>query len=903
MVGLPPKQRIVIGQTIAHYKVTAKLGAGGMGEVYRATDTKLGREVALKVLPLEFAQDAQRMQRFQREAQVLASLNHNNIASIYGLEHQDKTQALAMELVEGPTLAERIALGAVPIEEALSIARQIAQALEYAHEHGIIHRDLKPANIKLTPEGQVKVLDFGLAKALQFEDAAASTSLDVSPTLSIAATKAGIILGTAAYMPPEQARGKRVDRRADIWAFGVVLFEMLTGKQLFSGETVSDVLAAVLTRNPDWARLPAVPHHVERLLRRCLQKDPLHRLRDIGDARVELEDPASAAASLPAAPPAPRRQSWALLAGLCGVALLLGGAAGVYLYRGSMPGNTTPGTFRFDLPLSGGDLVPSLAISPDGRSLAYALRTASGDTALWVRAFDSVTPRRLAGTEGGRFPFWSPDGRSLGFFASGELKVIELVGGSVRSLAKIGTVEEVRGGTWGANDFIVYAPTYTGPLMSIRATGGEPQPATKLPEDGSQGTHRLPRFLPDGVHFLLYAADGTGNEPGTICLVRIGSTEVRELAPTNSAATFLPPGFLLFVKGRSLLAQRFDLQKLELVGDPLSLDVEWPRNVAVSGHRFLAAAENAVAYQVAGSGSTRLVWVDRTGRELETAFANPEADAWLVNPRLAPDGKRIAVAVYGRATSGDIWVVDSARKNQTRMTFVARDDQQAIWSPDGQELMVSAVEGNSASFLFLSSAGQATERPGRQFHGVNAVASIAESWFPDGQNLLYTTAGATTQLDLWLLPRKEGSEPTPFLVTPFNEYSPDISPDGRWVAYVSDVSGSPEVYVRSSRNSAQQWRISDAGGQAPRWRSDGRELFFVDPASRIQAVATNLNPTFSAGRPKSLFTARLEETGGRQYDVAPGGQRFLISQRAASSNNPMVVVLGWAREIEAKIGR
>jgi len=888
----------LIGRKISHYSVTTKLGEGGMGEVYRATDTRLNREVALKVLPEAFSSDAARMARFQREAQVLASLNHPHIASIYGLEEADGVRCLVLELVEGPTLAERIAKGPIPLDEALPIACQVAEALEAAHERGVVHRDLKPGNIKVTPDGSVKVLDFGLAKAFQGEET--EQDISTSPTMTVAApTQAGIILGTAAYMSPEQARGRKVDRRADIWAFGCVLYEMLRGEPLFTGETVSDVLVAVLTRDPDWTSLPPdLPRSVQRVLRRCLQRDPKRRLRDIGDARLELQDSSSEAVSEAHEAAAPRRPTWALVAALCLAAIVVGGVAGAWLLRKTPIAAVQPGVVRFEAAIPPNqNIVGGIALSPDGRALAYTARGADSETAVWVHSFDSLEPRRLAGTEGARFPFWSPDGRRLGFFANGELRVVELIGGAIRLLTRTAGPLEVRGGTWGADDVIVYAPSYVGGLMFIPASGGEPQPATRLDEKQNDGTHRLPSFLPDGRHFLFYAARGSGSEPGTLCIGEVGSTEVRRLASANSTAVFLPPGLLVFVRGESLVAQRFHPGRLELSGDPYPLAVEMPSYAAVSGHRALSAAAGSVAYQVNAAAVTRLVWADRSGHELQTVLA---ANAWHAGPELSPDGKRIAIAAYQDPSSpgGAIWMLDPQRNTRTRMTFGERDDQVALWSPDGRELAVATVTGQAASLLFLDSNQPGQERLHRQF----AAGFFIDSWFPDGKSLLYTELHPETRFDIWQLPREEGAEPTSFLVTPFNEHSPTVSPDGRWVAYVSDSTGRDEVYVRPSDGAANVWRISTEGGTGPNWRDDGRELYYVDPASRIQAVETKLSPAFSAGPAVNLFNARLEE-GGRQYDVAPGGQRFLLNQRAASPDNPIVVVLGWAGEIEANLAR
>ncbi len=884
----------MIGSSLSHYKITVKLGQGGMGEVYRATDENLGRDVAIKVLPTEVAGDTERLGRFRREAQLLGSLNHTNIASLYGLEEAEGKPFLVLELVEGEELSERLQRGAIPVDESIDIAKQIAEALEEAHERGIVHRDLKPANIKITPDGRVKVLDFGLAKAYAGDAAEGSApNVSQSPTMSAQATQAGVILGTAAYMSPEQARGKPVDKRADIWAFGVVLFEMLSGKQLFAGETVSDVLAAVLTREPDWNSLPsATPTGVTRALRRCLDQDPRQRLHDIADARLDLGDESTALQT--AGSPRTSGPSW-----LASVALAMVVAAAASSLTALLSRNESPQTngqpLRFEIPLPNeSQLVGGIALAPDGETLAFVARDDTGQTAVWVRAMGDLDARRIESSTGARYPFWSPDGRRLGFFAGGDLLIMDLIGQVPRVIASAGSPADVRGATWNQNGLIVYAPTFTGGLMQVPAAGGEARPTTTLAVARNEGTHRFPLFLPDGRHLVFYLAAGTGTEPGWIGLGQVGSGEHRRLAPASSLQAFLPPSTLLYTTGRTLVAQRLDLSRMELVGEPVPLGVEQPGNLAVSGNRALTAAANTVAYQVGVQGSTRIVWADRDGTELGTVF---EGHGWLFGPSLSPDGTRVSVSSYAGSGVGGIWIVDPARNNQTRMTFDERDDQGAVWSPDGQTLAVQAHSADEASIYLLDVRVPRSEKLWKKVPGLYGV----DAWLPSGEALLFTRMDAANRSDIWILDRSS-EESRPLLASPANEYGPHPSPDGNWLAYASDASGRDEVYVRRLEGEGQVWRVSTDGGSTPLWRRDGRELFYVDQASRIVAVTTSLGASFSSGDPVVLFRSNLDESGGRQYDVSADGQRFLLNRRAATATKPIVVVRDWGPKIEKMLG-
>ncbi len=869
--------------------------------------------MAIKVLPAAFTEDKERLARFEREAQLLAQLNHPNIAQIYGLETSGATHALVMELVPGPTLAERLEQGPLSITESLSLAFQIAQALEEAHEKGIVHRDLKPQNVKASSEGKAKVLDFGLAKAMDpagatstVADLARSPTIMNSPTLTaVHGTQLGVILGTAAYMSPEQARGAAVDKRADIWAFGVVLYEMLTGASLFAADTVSDTLAGVLRADIDLAKLPpSTPAAIRRLLRRCLERNPKNRLHDIADARIVLDEVLGGPDELP--PPAAetngaartRGRTWGLAAG----ALLVGLGVGALVFRAAAPSESaTQGAAlhaEFEIPTpSGTTMVSGLALSSDGRQLAFVARGKDGRTALWVRSLGSTEAKELPGTVDARFPFWSPDGRRLGFFAQRRLKVIDLLGGSPRVVAETGSTQDARGGAWGADDRVVFAPTFTGTLFAVPASGGEAVPASRIPAGSDIGTQRFPSFLPDGKRFLFFASTGTGIEPGTVYLGRLGSLEAKRLGPVTSSAFYAAPGFLIFVQGDALVAQRFDDAKEEFVGDTISLGISLPGSVSVSGQRSLAVSANGVlAYRADKRSGTRLVWVDRRGAEL--GQLNDDDQNWHYAPVLSPDGGKVAVSYYEvGATSGGIWIHDLARRYSTRLTSgESGDDTLPVWSPDGRELAFGRVGPTGSSGIYRMDVG----RPGSESRWFSDDGFLAPgAWLTDGTGLLVQRFDASGKGSIWRRsltpeapPQRLGSEQA-------SEWGPVASRDGRWIAYSSDVTRRMEVYVRRLDDaSATPIRVSADGGASPAWRGDCRELFYVDDGGRIVAVPFEPSDPPQVGIGVPLFEGGLEEAADRQFDVTADGQRFLLNRSSAAGGEPIRVVLGWRERLQ-----
>ena len=878
---------------IAHYKITSKIGEGGMGEVYRATDAKLGRDVAIKVIPDAFARDADRMTRFAREAQILALLNHPNIAAIYGLEDR----ALVMELVEGPTLAERIAQGPIPLEEALPIVRQIAEALEYAHERGIIHRDLKPANIKLTGPasghpGQVKILDFGLAKAMTSE--AISGDPEASPTLTLRATMAGVIMGTAAYMSPEQARGKPVDRRADIWAFGVVLVEMLTGHSMYSGETVSETLAAVMMTEPDVGSLPALPAGVRTLIRRCLTKDPRRRLRDIGEARIALDERELAMAEPAAAPASPAQSRRGALAWIVAAVLGLALVSLAAVHLREKPAELPVVRVALEPPEKtvfspyGNSSSPAL-VSPDGRRIVFSATPADGKFQLWVRALDALAAQPLPGTEGGVPVFWSPDSRSIGFSADDKLKKIDAAGGPPLTLAG---APAVRGGAWSREGVILFAPTATSPLMRVAAAGGAATPATKFAP--GEDTHRFPWFLPDGRHFLFEAGISSGREHATIRIGSLDSPESKVLLEADSNAIYAQ-GYVLFLRETTLMAQPFDAQRLALTGEaaPLAEQVQHLFTILSNQYGLFSASETGLlAYQAgAESLNLRLTWLDRNGKRLATAgdAAN------LGRMQLSPDQKSAAVAVT-EANNTDIWIYDLVRGLRTRFTFDPAVEREAVWSPNGRTIVFSSNRKGHFDLYRKASDGTGAE----ELLYSDGLDKYPTSWSPDGKFLLYTASGDhKTGQDIWVLPLAAGVKPFPLLQTPFSELHAQFSPDGRWVAYQSNESGRSEIYVIpfSPEGGAPggKRQVSTAGGVLVRWRQDGKQLFYIAPDHKLMAAEVGAKGgSFEAGQVTALFGGLL--TGqGFLYDVADGGQRFLavLPPEQSPATKPLIVVQNW----------
>jgi Tol biopolymer transport system component len=864
-------------QTIAHYRITAKLGEGGMGEVWRATDTKLDREVAIKILPDAVAQDADRLSRFEREAKVLASLNHPNIAAIYGVEDR----ALVLELVEGPTLSGRIAREPIPLDEALPIAKQIAEALEYAHEKGIIHRDLKPANVKITPEGRVKVLDFGLAKAMASEASGAGRP-EASPTLTMRATVAGVILGTAAYMSPEQARGQEADKRADIWSFGVLVYEMLTGRQLFAGPTISDTLAAVLKTELDVA---AVPAEVRPIIERCLRRDARRRWRDIGDVRVALED-AAEAPSTGAALPSVTGTRWWIPAAVVAAAAL--GWLGAWLRQPAA--EERPLNFQINPPVEadfaagiGADSV----ISPDGRSIAMVL-TSSGITRLWIRPLNS-TARELPGTDGAQFPFWSPDSRSIGFFAGGKLKRVEVGGGPPVAITDTGAP---MGGAWGPDGTILFSAQSWG-IRRINALGGTPATVTDLTEEHGGAIQRWPKFLPDGRRFLYHLF----GERNGIYLGSLDRPQAKErLVESGSNGAYLPPhgkrpAYLLWLRQNVLTAQPFDPDQARLLGDPVT--VPGAESVSVNSgtgfSRFSVSNAGTILF-TSGTDRLQLTWFNREGKALGTV-GRPDR---YIAVRISPNGAQAITPIVDALEKRDLWLLDLTRGLSSRITTNGAGVG-AVWFPDGRRLAAYGLNGSRVFKVFeVPANGVGDQKTVLESQQTSYVTDVS----PDGRFLVYSRGSAENRYDIWLVPTGGDHKPTPFLATPASEYLGQVSPDGKWIAYISDESGRDEIYVRSFPASGFKWPISNGGGSYPRWRRDGKELFFVAASGALMAVAVRPAQQGLDFGAATALPVTLVISGGSfayPYDIARDGQRILALApvRGGRDSTSLTVLMNW----------
>jgi serine/threonine protein kinase/Tol biopolymer transport system component len=862
-----------------------------MGEVWRATDTTLSREVAIKILPDAFATDPERLARFEREAKVLAALNHPSIAGIFGLHESGGTRFLAMELVPGEDLSTRIARGRVSVHDAIEIARQVAEALEAAHEQGIIHRDLKPANVKLTPDGRVKVLDFGLAKALDPSGTSSTGRSDtgMSPTITSLGTVAGVILGTAAYMSPEQARGRSVDKRADTWALGVLVYEMLTGKRPFDGETVSDTLASVLKSDPDWSALPAdTPANVRKLLRRCLAKDPKQRLRSAGDALLELDgsEPEPAAAAAPARSSWRERIPW--------IAVVVLGALLVFALwnRGGSVAKDPERELRIEYPFvsdSGVGLAPPV-ISPDGRMLVYGKRTSSNQLQLWLRRFDTFEEKPLPETEDGIFPFWSPDSRSVAYFTSGALRRIDVASDATQVVTDKSAW--ARGGSWQANGRILFAPNTNSPILCVSAAGGEAVAVTALDTNLADASHRFPQWLPDGKHFLYTLWSNNTEVLRTHGGIYVGSTEKRfenrKILGDACASAFAPPNHLLIHRRGRLLSLPFDVDALKVGEDAEAIDSEVTFAPSSGTLAASASTRGDLAYAVGtGEPDTELLWMDRSGKT--TLALNQSGNFTQV--AVAPDGERFATARSEGTAGQQIWIGDAVRATLVPLTHSSNDSYSPAWSPDGKALAFSSRETGNEDIYVQEASGT---KPWELIHEAKEHDTIVTDWSHDGRYIFFDAhpRQASAQSGaVWMLEvstRKARS----ILAESFAQSGAKLSPDGRWLAYVSEEGNSAQIFVRPFPALDRKWLVSGNNAEGAHWREDGRELLFVarDEVG-VHLYAVDLAPTADSpnlGTPREMF---LIDPRISQLAPDPRHARFLVMRDMKSTGRNAIRVI------------
>jgi len=887
----------LIGTRLGPYEITAKLGEGGMGVVFRAKDFQLGREVALKVLPEGFTQDPERLARFEREAKLLAQLNHPNIAQIHGLEVSGDTRALVMELVEGPTLAERLEAGSLPLDESLFIARQIAEALEEAHEKGIIHRDLKPQNIKASIEGKVKVLDFGLAKAMDPIGSSSALPADFaqSPTMTFGDTREGVVLGTAAYMSPEQARGLAVDKRADIWAFGVVLYEMLAGRAAFAAATLSDTLAAVLTREVDWDRLRTdTPPAIRRLLRRCVERNPKNRLHDAADARLVIDDllrgrsdeTAGAAKALGTGSRRGlwwRSLPWTLALFATAAAIVVGWPRARDAQRETRP-TTVFGVLvppPHFLPRSQSPLVD---LSADGRTLLFVAESES-PASVFRRTLDRITPAPVEGSEGAEHPLLSPDGRWISFFADGMLRKIPVGGGVPVALTQ---ARAPRGASWLPDGSLVYSPMFNSGLWRVAATGGTPTAVTSLDAASGERSHRWPQALPDGrtVIFTVGLVASPGDyDAASIDAVRLDTGERRTILEQARMARYTAAGYLLFQRRETLLAIRFDAVSLEKRGEPFVIEEGVGGDASSGAGYFGVSSDGVLAFvpETAIPKERALLLVDREGRQTELA-APPAA---FNRPRFSPSGDRLAFGVgSGAAADDDVFVFELAAERLQRLTF-AQGRGAPVWSADGRRIVYTLGRSGEAGLAMRAADGGGDEirvNPGGLYY--------VDAWLADGRLVVSDYEGT---FDIRLLDAVRGESTPLFADASIAEYGAAPAPDGRYLAYTSTETGTDEIFVESFPPGAGKWQVSRDGGMCPVWSRDGREIYFA-LGSTLMAVDVDGGTLFRSGVPRPLFSGpyHLCDPPRRHYDVDPDGRFVVVGQKLiATEPRELVVVDGW----------
>jgi len=875
---------ISIDTIIGDYSVVAKIGEGGMGEVYRARDTKLGRDVAIKVLPAAFSEDSARLARFEQEAQAAGSLNHPNVLVIHHIGMHEGAPYIVSELLEGETLRERMAGGALPQRKAIDYALQIARGLAAAHEKGIVHRDIKPDNVFVTNDGRVKILDFGLAKLSGASDGLLSHT--EAPTRKVN-TDPGTVMGTMGYMSPEQLKGQPADHRSDIFSFGAILYEMLSGKRAFRGDSMAETMSAILREDPpDLSETnKTVSPALERVVNHCLEKNPEERFHSARDLAFAIEalssssSPSGSTVSVMSALPASRRKRRELLAwGAAGSCLLVAIALGI-LYFLRPPADERPMRFVIATPEKASDIsVP--VISPDGRTVAF-LAGFEGKRFIYARPLDSLTAQRLAGTDDASFPFWSPDSRYLAFFTDNKLKKIEATGGSPQTICE---VRSPGSGTWNREGVILFGEENT-PIQRVSASGGIAAPALKLDESRKETSHYSPSFLPDGRHFL-YESWITAAEDAAIFVASLDGPDRKLLLKNDSNAIYAAPGFLLFARETTVMAQPFDAARLQLSGEPFPVTEQVIFTGQYSYSNFSISETGTMAFCSGSISNRQLVWFDREGKSLGSVGPPGEYNDIV----LSPDEKRLATQRIVNGNS-DIWLMDLARRLPSRFTFDAATEDDPVWSPDGSTIVFSSTRNGRFDVYRKVSSGAGNE----ELLSQSETDKEGTDWSADGRFVLFDQAGSNGALDIWLLPLFGDGKPYSLLQSPFSEYQGHFAPDGKSFAYTSNESGRSEVYVQSFPPSGGKWQVSTGGGAQPHWRRDGKELFYIAPDRKLMAVDVKLGSTFETSAPKTLFQTKVVRyEAPNRYVVAGDGQRFLVNSPIEEvSQTPITVVLNW----------
>ena len=884
------------GTKLGPYEIQSPLGAGGMGEVYRARDTRLDRTVAIKILPANLSDNYEAKQRLDREAKAISSLNHPNICTLYDVGHQNGVDFLVMEYLEGETLADRLMKGSLPPELVLKYGIEICEGLETAHKKGVIHRDLKPGNIMLTKTA-TKLMDFGLAKAAPPSGAAGSSStVTVSGASELQPlTAQGMLVGTFQYMSPEQVEGSETDTRSDIFAFGAILYEMATGKRAFTGKSHASIVAAILAADPQpiSSVQPMSPPALDRVVRSCLEKDPEERLQTAHDVKLQLKWIAEGGAKT-VTPPRSRsstRLGWILV----GIASLMALAfAAAYL---NLALRSAPAMRSFILPPAGTTFVTKLpqsgppVVSPDGTRLAFSARDEKG-MLLYIRPLTSVTAQPLAGTEDASYPFWSPDSREVGFFAGGKLKKIDASGGPPQILcdASVG-----RGGAWSKEGVIVFAASGWEPLRRISAAGGAPEPASKLDLSRDENSHRWPFFLPDGKHFLFFARSSRGAQENALYVSFLGSLDAKLLMTGDSMAIYVPD-YLLFLRNQTLMAQPFNARRLETTGTPVPIAEHVAYSAGTNRPIFSASENGTLVYQTGSAqGGWRLLWIGRDGKEAASVGG---LDRYQ-DPELSPDGKRLAVALYSDQGTSNVWIFDLLRGTKTRLTFGSSRQRHPVWTPEGKTIFYNSNDRGSFHIYAKAADGSGAEQVVLE---TNDVSEYAEDFSPDHRFLVYTRPGndRRTGLDIWALPLFGERKPFPVVQTPFNDVEPRVSPDGKWLAYQSNESGRDEIYITAFPGGGVKWQVSTSGGSVPRWRRDGKELFFFDGGDNLMAVDISApGNTVQPGTPHALFHARALQGALGPYTVNSDGKKFLVnSGDGQEENQPLTLVQNWTAELK-----